>query len=90
MKNMEKQLTEKGSGTRKVKMNKMTMRIGILLVLIGAACFAAKAFTGSYVDSQGYLHEAFALLPLGYMFVFSGVIIMAVTGISFGVKAHHC
>ena len=34
-----------------------------------------------YVDSQGILHENFFLLPVGYMFLFAGFAVLAVSGI---------
>ncbi|MGS4934032.1 DUF3955 domain-containing protein, partial [Aeromonas sp. 25-281] len=53
--------------------NKMTMKIGALLILAGLGCFVAFNLLGSTLDAQGFLHEPFALLPLGYLLLFTGM-----------------
>ena len=55
--------------------NKMTMKIGALLILAGLGCFVAFNFAGTTVDAQGFLHEPFALLPLGYLLLFIGMVL---------------
>ena len=47
----------------------MTTTIGALLILAGLGCFVAFNLLGTTVDTQGFLHEPFALLPLGYLMV---------------------
>ena len=55
--------------------NKMTMKIGALLILAGLGCFLAFNLLGSTLDAQGFLHEPFALLPLGYLLLFIGMVL---------------
>lgn len=50
----------------------MTTTIGALLILAGLGCFVAFNLLGTTVDAQGFLHEPFALLPLGYLLLFTG------------------
>ncbi len=68
---MTNKLVNDGSEVRKAKMN----LISIILLTIAAICFLAKAFIGQpVVDSNGMLHEPFFLIPMGYLFLLSGVI----------------
>ena len=53
----------------------MTTTIGALLLLAGLGCFVAFNFAGTTVDAQGFLHEPFALLPLGYLLLFIGMVL---------------
>ncbi|AUZ81046.1 DUF3955 domain-containing protein [Aeromonas caviae] len=46
---------------------------GALLILAGLGCFLAFNLLGSTLDAQGFLHEPFALLPLGYLLLFTGM-----------------
>ncbi|MEE8807203.1 MAG: DUF3955 domain-containing protein [Lactimicrobium sp.] len=89
MENLETKLVSNGSEKKTVKLNRMTMGIGAVLLVAGIVCFIAKAVTGSYVDSQGYLHEAFALLPIGYLLVAAGIVVIAAAAIAFGMEKHH-
>ena len=67
---MTVKLVKDGNETRKAKMN----MISIILLVIGAICFLAKSLIGSEIDSDGVLHEPFFLIPIGYLFLFSGII----------------
>ncbi len=58
--------------------NKMTMKIGALLILAGLGCFVAFNLLGSTLDAQGFLHEPFALLPLGYLLLFTGMVLTVI------------
>lgn len=55
--------------------NEMTTTIGALLILAGLGCFVAFNLLGTTVDAQGLLHEPFALLPLGYLLLFTGMVL---------------
>lgn len=48
--------------------------IGITLLLISAACFAAYLVIPVHIDATGLLHEPFFLLPLGYGGLFASLI----------------
>ncbi|GJA87778.1 DUF3955 domain-containing protein [Aeromonas caviae] len=56
----------------------MTMKIGALLILAGHGCFVAFNLLGSTLDAQGFLHEPFALLPLGYLLLFTGMVLTVI------------
>ncbi len=58
--------------------NKMTMKTGALLILAGLGCFVAFNLLGSTLDAQGFLHEPFALLPLGYLLLFTGMVLTVI------------
>ncbi len=47
---------------------------------IGIACIILKAVSVEYIDAQGILHENFSLLPMGFLFLFSGFITFMVIG----------
>ncbi len=40
------------------------------------ACWAAYARSGSYLDEDGFLHEQFGFIPLGWLFGFVGLILL--------------
>ncbi|MFQ2586869.1 DUF3955 domain-containing protein [Aeromonas caviae] len=56
----------------------MTMKIGALLNLAGLGCFVAFNLLDSTLDAQGFLHEPFALLPLGYLLLFTGMVLTVI------------
>ncbi len=56
----------------------MTTTIGALLILAGLGCFLAFNLRGSTLDAQGFLHEPFALLPLGYLLLFTGMVLTVI------------
>ncbi|MFQ2482724.1 DUF3955 domain-containing protein [Aeromonas caviae] len=51
---------------------------GALLNLAGLGCFVAFNLLGSTLDAQGFLHEPFALLPLGYLLLFTGMVLTVI------------
>ena len=48
--------------------------ISIISFLIGAGCMITYNIIGTEVAADGTLIEPFALLPLGYIFLFIGVV----------------
>ncbi|BBM02568.1 DUF3955 domain-containing protein [Microbulbifer sp. GL-2] len=56
------------------------LKLGGLLIFLGGLSLLAFRLIGSNVDSDGTLHEPFALLPLGFLLLIVGII-MAVTGL---------
>ncbi|WP_323888947.1 DUF3955 domain-containing protein [Aeromonas caviae] len=56
----------------------MTTTIGALLILAGLGCFVAFNLLDTTVDTQGFLHEPFALLPLGYLLLFIGMVLTVI------------
>lgn len=81
MNNMTEKLVKDGSETRRTKMNLIAISIGAALLFMGFACILIKANSVEYIDAEGFLHENFYLLPIGFFFMFSGLITFIVTGI---------
>jgi hypothetical protein len=42
----------------------------------GSLCFWLHREIGSHVDADGFLHEPFWLLPVGWFFAFSGLTLL--------------
>ena len=78
MNDIEKKLINDGSESRIVKMNLISTIIGTSLLLIGLLCIVIKANTIEYIDESGILHENFYLLPIGFLFIFIGLIVILV------------
>lgn len=81
MNNMTEKLIKDGSETRRAKMNMVSVAIGAILLFLGAFCLFIKANSVEYIDSAGFLHENFFLLPMGFAFFFCGVITFCVIGV---------
>ena len=61
-------------------MNKQ-VRIGLTSLLLGFGLLAAFRLIGSSVDQDGFLHEPFTLLPVGWLFVLLGAAWMVIATI---------
>ena len=48
--------------------------LGGILLGVGILCFLLYTALDKTVDERGFVHEHFALLPLGYIFSFAGVL----------------
>lgn len=81
MNNMTKKLIKDGSETRRARMNLISITIGAALLCIGIALILIKANSVEYIDAQGLLHENFYLLPIGFFFIFGGLVTFTITGI---------
>lgn len=81
MNNMTEKLIKDRSETRRAKMNLISVIIGAVLLFFGVTCILIKANSVEYIDSEGFLHENFFLLLIGFFFIFSGLVTFAVTGI---------
>lgn len=81
MNNMSEKLIKDGSETRRARMNLIAISIGALLLCLGVACILLKGITVEYIDATGLLHENFFLLPIGFLFIFSGIVTFVITGI---------
>ncbi|MDM5131126.1 DUF3955 domain-containing protein [Aeromonas piscicola] len=53
----------------------MMMKLAALFTALGMISLISFNLLGSYVDSQGYLHEPFGLLPIGFLFIFMGILL---------------
>ena len=48
----------------------MVARMSVLFIALAAGCVVAYRIIGSSVDEDGVLREPFALVPLGWLFLF--------------------
>ncbi len=53
----------------------ISIRVSAIFIGISLLCFLGFWAIGSEVDADGYLHEPFALIPLGWIFFFIGIFI---------------
>ena len=79
--NMTEKLIHDGSEVRRAQINLITICIGASLLIMGAGCILIKAFSVEYVDANGFLHENFFLLPIGFLLIFCGHIAFWVAGL---------
>lgn len=79
MNKMTEKLIKDTDENRKAKFNMVTMIIGFTIMLMGALCLFIKSISVEYVDKQGFLHENFFLIPMGYLFALAGLIVI-ITG----------
>ena len=83
---MADKLVKDGSENRRARMNMISTIVGGILMVMGLMCLIIKAFSVEYIDASGILHENFFLLPVGFLFIFSGVLVIIVTCVSYIVK----
>lgn len=57
-------------------MHRTYLVAAVLCALVSAACFLVFQATPATLDSQGFLHEPFGLLPLGWLFGFVGALLL--------------
>ena len=86
MNKMTEKLIQDGNEGRTAKMNLVSSLIGCFLMIMGMACILIKANSVEYIDTQGILHENFYLLPVGFLLMFAGLIVILVTFGTFLVK----
>jgi hypothetical protein len=53
--------------------------IALIFLVIAVSCATAYNIIGSSIDENGMLHEPFGLIPIGYFFLFLGIIWALVT-----------
>lgn len=71
---MKNKLINDGSDTKRSKLNLIMTIIGFVLLLLGMLFIVIKGMSVEYIDKDGFLHENFFLLPMGFLFMFSGII----------------
>lgn len=79
---MAKKLVKDGSQVRLARLNIAT----VILFVLGGACFLSAALIGSSLDSNGVLQEPFFLIPIGYLLLFGGLIVLLV---NLGLRLYH-
>jgi len=55
----------------------MKKKLPLILFIISLSCYVLFFIIGSDVDENGYLNEAFFLLPLGALFFFASAMFFA-------------
>ncbi|MGO4262608.1 DUF3955 domain-containing protein [Lysobacter sp. TAB13] len=55
--------------------------LSLALLALGGGCLLAFGLIGSTIDEQGFLHEPFALLPIGWLLIFTGALLAIVAGV---------
>lgn len=82
MNNMAKKLIKDASEVRRARINLISYIIGGALLLFGLILILIKAVSVEYIDEDGFLHENFFLLPIGFLFIISGFISFLITGLT--------
>ncbi|GBL26500.1 hypothetical protein EMGBS8_04480, partial [Verrucomicrobiota bacterium] len=57
-------------------MNLRYLVASMACLLAAKGCYELFHRLGSHVDDQGILHEPFGLIPLGWLFVFAGAVLL--------------
>ncbi|MFD0326089.1 MULTISPECIES: DUF3955 domain-containing protein [Lysobacter] len=55
--------------------------LSLALLALGGGCLLAFGLIGSTIDEQGFLHEPFALLPIGWLLIFAGALLAILAGL---------
>ena len=76
MNKIEQILINDGKRTRAAKFNMVTTIIGSAFIILGIIFFLISGASVSYIDSNGFLHENFFLIPLDYLSLFVGIVII--------------
>lgn len=83
MNNLTEKIIKDGRESRRAKMTLASTIIGGILMLLSFVCFIIKALSVEYIDTEGILHENFFLIPVGYVLLLCGAMIILGTGIRF-------
>lgn len=86
---MAEKLVKDGGETRRAKMNMISTITGAVLMLMGLICLLIKAFSVEYIDASGILHENFFLLPVGFLFIFTGMLVIIIAVVKYMICRHN-
>ncbi len=78
---MKEKIIKDGSETRRAKFNMISIGIGAGLILFGIILILIKGASVEYIDAEGFLHENFFLLPLGFLSMFCGLLAFLTAGV---------
>ncbi|MGI6003450.1 MAG: DUF3955 domain-containing protein [Lachnospiraceae bacterium] len=81
MNNMTEKVIRDGSEMRQARFNMTASVIGLAALVLGILCFVIKAYMPEYIDAEGILHEAFFLIPIGYLCFACGLISFITLGV---------
>lgn len=76
MNKVEQILINDGKRTRAKKFNMVTTIIGSVFIILVIIFFLISGASVSYIDSNVFLHENFFLIPLDYLSLFVGIVII--------------
>ena len=76
MNKIEQILINDGKRTRAKKFNMVTTIIASVFIILGIIFFLISGASVSYIDSNVFLHENFFLIPLDYLSLFVGIVII--------------
>lgn len=88
MNKMTEKLIEDGSEGRRARMNLISSMIGCFLIIMGFACLWIKGHSVEYIDHVGILHENFYLIPVGFMIMLAGLIVIVASFSAYLIKRH--
>lgn len=74
MDNMTEKLIKDGNEKRRAKINMISIILGLIQLVIGSTFLFIKSISVEYVDASGVLRENFFLIPLAFLFLFTGCI----------------
>lgn len=57
-----------------MKKNNVSLYLTFIMFLGGIGCFLLSMVLGSSIDSEGFLHEPFFLIPIGYLLIALGIV----------------
>ena len=80
MNNMTEKSMQDASDIRRTQLHMVILGIGTLLLILGFVCFLLKVITVEYIDVNGMIHENFFLLPIGFAFIFCGLMTFVIAG----------
>lgn len=81
MNNMTEKLLKDGSENARARNNLIGICVGAGLLVFGFILLLIKGFSVEYIDADGFLHENFFLLPIAFLFMFSGIMSFVICGI---------
>ncbi len=81
MNNITEKIINDGSENKRAKYNMVTSIIGTALILLGMLLLVIKGMSVEYIDADGFLHENFFLIPMGFFSMFCGFIAFLSVGV---------
>lgn len=75
MNNMTTKIIQDGSENRRARYYMVSAILSSAMILTGIMCLLIKAASVEYIDAQGFLHENFFLLPIGFTALACGLLI---------------